>query len=195
MPNYTATVVSVHRGNEDVLEKRSVDAIEAQLDGIVDDRHRGFERQAWEHGDKQPGGTLRRNERQWSAVSVEELEAIREAMSLTDSPGADTLGANLCIDGVPELSRLPKGSTLTFPSGAVLVVEEYNPPCLDMGASLADLYTKSDGSALTDTDFSKAAKLTRGVVGIVDVPGTIRRGDSIEIDVYRVPAWLERSAD
>ena len=32
------------------------------------------------------------------------------------------------------------------------------------------------GKALTSTSFSKAAKLTRGIVGVVDVPGTDQRG-------------------
>jgi hypothetical protein len=60
-------------------------SIEVELDGIVGDTHRSYVRKTWA-GDKQPEGTLRRNERQWSAVSVEELAAIQEAMDLAEAP-------------------------------------------------------------------------------------------------------------
>jgi hypothetical protein len=37
------------------------------------------------------------------------------------------------------------------------------------------------------------AKLKRGIVGIVDVPGTINAGDEVEVDIYEHPSWLVRS--
>jgi hypothetical protein len=74
----TARVVSVHAGSNEDLSKEMHDMIQVELDGIVGDRHRSFQREAWQ-GDKQPAGTIRRNERQWSAVSVEELAAIQTA--------------------------------------------------------------------------------------------------------------------
>ncbi|MEM8682041.1 MAG: MOSC domain-containing protein [Pseudomonadota bacterium] len=193
MSQLTGMVQSLHVGAGDALDKTAVQSIELALDGIVGDRHRGSQRAAWEHGDKQPAGTLRRNERQWSAVSVEELETIRDALDLDAPLQASDLGANLCLSGIAELSRLPKGSLLIFPSGAVLVVEEFNPPCLDMGRSIAAKYRRRNGEPPADTDFSKAAKLTRGVVGVVDVPGMIHRGDAVQLEVYATPAWLERS--
>ena len=51
------------------LIKRSVKQLEFHLDGIIGDRHAGFERVTWEGDDKQAAGTKRRNERQWSAIS------------------------------------------------------------------------------------------------------------------------------
>ena len=92
-------------------------------------------------------------------------------------------------------SRLPKGSTLEFPSGAVLVVEEYNPPCHDMGKLLARECRTRSGDPLSGTAFSKAAKLMRGIVGVVDVPGMIDAGDAVEVEVYETPSWLRRSSD
>ena len=166
--------------------------IQVELDGVVGDAHRAFSRSCWS-GDKQPQGTIRRNERQWSAVSVEELAEISSAMGLTDLLTPTELGANLCLSGVPQLSRLPKGTVLKFPSGAELVVVEYNPPCRDMGQKLAATHTTTSGEPLEVTDFSKAAKLTRGIVGIVDVPGTIAKGDEVQVRIYETPAWLRRS--
>ena len=136
MKKIVATVVSVHAGSNDDLSKDEHPAIQFELDGVVGDRHRSFERSAW-HGDKRPKGTIRRNERQWSAVSVEELHEIQEAMDLKEQLTATCLGANLCLKGVRNLSRLPKGTLLKFSSGVELAVEENNPPCHDIGKRLA----------------------------------------------------------
>jgi len=189
-----AKVVSVHAGSNDDLSKEERPSIQVELDGVVGDRHRSFERSTWA-GDKQPEGTVRRNERQWSAVSVEELEGIRTAMDLNEPLTATSLGANLCLAGVEELSRLPKGTLLKFPSGAELMVEEFNPPCHDMGKKLAAIHKTRSGQELPSTAFSKAAKLTRGVVGVVEVAGTISAGDEVTIEVFETPAWLVRTSN
>lgn len=193
MAKFKGRVVSVHAGKNDDLSKDASAGIEVELDGVVGDGHRAHSRKAWA-GDKQPKGTVRRNERQWSAVSVEELAEISAAMDLVEPLTAGRLGANLCIEGIEQLSRLPKGTTLEFPSGAVLAVEEYNPPCYDMGKRLAEERTTNSGEKLSSTAFSTAAKLTRGIVGVVDVPGRINAGDDVEITIYETPAWLIRSA-
>ena len=121
MKKINARVVSVHSGSNEDLSKEEYPSIQVELDGVVGDRHKSYERSTWA-GDKQPEGTIRRNERQWSAVSVEELADIQEAMDLSEPLTAAHLGANLCLSGVQELSRLPKGSLLKFPSGVELMV-------------------------------------------------------------------------
>lgn len=191
MKEITARVDSVHAGSNDDLSKEQHPSILVELDGVVGDRHRSYTRQTWS-GDKQPEGTFRRNERQWSAVSIEELAAIREDMDLTDNLTATSLGANLCLEGITELSRLPRGTLLKFPSGAELIVEEYNPPCREMGQKLAATHETRSGDALSETAFSKAAKLTRGIVGSVEVAGTIRAGDEVSVILYAAPSWLAR---
>jgi MOSC domain-containing protein YiiM len=194
MNTITATVISVHTGGSDQLSKDEQSSIIVELDGVVGDRHRSYSRETWA-GDKQPKGTVRRNERQWSAVSVEELAEIQEAMDLTEPLTATALGANFCLEGVTELSRLPKGTILRFPSGAELMVAEYNPPCLDMGTKLAETMQTQSGTALQNTTFSKASKWLRGVVGVVEVAGIINPGDEVEIILYEHPSWLARSTD
>ncbi len=194
MKKIVAQVVSVHIGAQDELGKEEHPGVQVELNGIVGDRHQSYERSCWA-GDKQPEGTIRRNERQWSAVSTEELAEIQAAMDLSESLTAASLGANLCITGIAELSRLPKGTVLKFPSGAELIVEEYNPPCHGMGKKLASMYTTKSGEPLSSTAFSKAAKLIRGIVGSVEVAGTIRAGDEVTVELYETPAWLARSAD
>jgi len=175
------------------MSKDEQPSIQVELDGVVGDAHRSFSRQCWS-GDKQVKGTVRRNERQWSAVSVEELADIAEAMNLVDELTPSELGANLCFSGIPELSRLPKGTVLKFPSGAELVVVEYNPPCRDMGEKLAATHATRSGQPPAATAFPKASKLTRGIVGVVDVPGEISAGDDIVVELYETPSWLVRNA-
>lgn len=192
MQELTAKTVSVHSGSNDDLSKEAHESIQVELDGIVGDRHRSYVRNTWK-GDKQPFGTIRRNERQWSAVSVDELSDISEAMDLKVSITAASVGANLCIDGIPELSHLPKGTLLKFPSGAELIVEEFNPPCADMSKIQASLHETRSGTPVSDTAFSKAAKLSRGVVGVVEAAGVINAGDEVTVVLYETPSWLERS--
>jgi MOSC domain-containing protein YiiM len=189
MTNLTATVVSVHAGSNDDLSKEAHDSITAELDGFAGDRHKSYTRETWA-GDKQALGTVRRNERQWSAVSVEELADIGQAMDLNGPLSAGHLGANLCLQGVADLSRLPKGTLLKFPSGAELMVEEYNPPCHDMGKKLAACYATRSGEPLSTTAFSKAAKLNRGVVGVIEAAGIIKAGDEVTVVRYEHPSWL-----
>jgi len=189
-----AKVASVHSGLTDDLSKPEHATIQFQLDGVVGDRPQSFERSTWS-GDKQAKGTVRRNERAWSAVSTEELAEIGEAMDLSEALTAECLGANLCLIGVPELSRLPKGTLLKFSSGAELIVEEYNPPCHDMGTKIARMCTTRSGKPLSSTEFSKAAIHTRGVVGVVDVPGSVSSGDEVIVELYATPSWLVRSSD
>ncbi len=76
-----------------------------------------------------------------------------------------------------------------FPSGAVLVIEEYNPPCLGMSKHISRLYTTRSGNPLGKGAFSKAARGLRGVVGVVDVAGIIEVGDDIVVEVFEVPNY------
>lgn len=178
-------------GSRIELGKDPCDFLEAELNGFKGDRHALHARGCWV-GDKQPEGTVRRNERQWSAVSVEELEEIQNAMDLSEPLTAASLGANLCLSGVPHLSRLPKGTVFKFPSGAELIVEEFNPPCKEMGEKLASIHTTNSGEPLKASAFSKASKYLRGVVGVVEVAGVIKQGDDVEVKIYEPPKWIAK---
>ncbi len=67
-----------------------------------------------------------------------------------------------------EFSLLPKGTKLLFPSGAVLLVEEYNPPRTVMGARIAakpDTRTASP-TACVDTPKSDLAFRVPAVIDV-----------------------------
>ena len=182
----SAQVVAVSAGGNDDLSKNEFDQIEVDFNGIVGDHHAGASREAYS-GDRESKGTMLRNDRQWSGVSVEELAEISEQLDLAEPLAASTLGANLCFAGIPDFSLLPRGTRLKFPSGAALVVEEYNPPCLYMSAEVALKHATRSGTSLTKGQWQKPASGRRGVVGVVDVPGVIRAGDEVVVDVFETP--------
>ena len=179
-------VVSLHVGKNTDLSKQPKASLKAEIGGFAGDRHQGPVRETWE-GELRPAGTIRRNERQWSGVSTEELDHITQRLELTEPLSPATLGANLCIEGIPQFSLLPKGTMLVFPSGAVLLVEEYNPPCSDMGEQIASKYATRSDQPLTDKMWLRPASGRRGLVGVIDFPGEIRVGDEVEVRVYEEP--------
>jgi hypothetical protein len=186
MTKIIGKVVSVHIGKEGHLAKIAQTTVQAELDGFVGDRHKGFSRVAYE-GDTEPVGTVRRNNRQWSGVSVEELAEMQARMDLQEPLSAKTLGANICVKGIPEFSRLAKGDRLIFPSGATLIVENYNPPCSDMSEKIAELHTTRSGEPIRKLDFCKQARRIRGLVGSIDVPGIINTDDEVVVQRYKPP--------
>jgi hypothetical protein len=179
-------VVSVHLGNNEDFSKEQQESLLAEIGGFAGDKHQGPVREAFD-GEWEPKGTLRRNERHWSGVSVEELAHISDCLDLTEPLGPAILGANLCIEGIAEFSLLPKGTKLLFPSGAVLLVEEYNPPCSDMGAQIAARYSTRSGEPLNEQSWLRPASGRRGLVGVVDVPGQIQPGDEVKVRIFETP--------
>ena len=183
-------VASAFLGAPGMLRKDNQTSLEFAFDGIVGDRHRGLTRKAWALTDKQSEGTERRNERQWSAVAQEDLDVVSEKLNLVAPLAAGDVAVNLSIEGVPDFSRLPRGTTLTFAGGVVLLVEEYNPPCSRMSHFVAEQYSTRHGELLADTDFIEASKFCRGLVGVVEVSGTVCVGESVTVAPEVLPKWL-----
>ena len=183
-------VVSVFAGVSGTLDKAQEQKIEFMLDGIVGDRHRGMARRTWESTDKQPGGTERRNERQWSAIAHEDLQAITEDMELAKPLTAGSIAVNLCLEGIPDFSKLPRGTVLEFSSGVVLIVEEYNPPCSRMSNYVAKQFVTRSGNSPFPSAFIDAAKFRRGLVGVVEVSGGVAVGDTVTVAPEILPKWL-----
>ncbi len=183
-------VTSVFLGAPGTLEKVAQTELEFAFDGIVGDRHRGATRRAWDLTDKQPGGTVRRNERQWSAVAQEDLDAVSARLELINPLTAGDVAVNLSISGVPDFSKLPRGTTLTFERGVVLMVEEYNPPCSRMSKHLAETVKTRAAEPMADDAFIAESKFSRGLVGVVEVPGIVKVGDSVTVQAEILPKWL-----
>lgn len=173
-----------------IIAKKHMSQLKSNLTGLSVTSIGGFTRIAasW---DPEPDGTVRRNERQWSGVSLEELDVIQKKMDLKEPLTPTTLGANICVEGFPNFSQLTKGSKLIFPSGAVLIVEEKNPPCVYMGTEIERTYTTNSGEHVSGKMFPKHALHLRGVVGFVDIPGIINAEDDVIVQVCETSGWEE----
>ncbi|WP_309242969.1 MOSC domain-containing protein [Hyalangium versicolor] len=161
------------------LVTRDVPEVKVSLEGFMGDRHAGLTRKADVRTPWFPRGTLVRNTRQVSIVSLEELELIAEALGVPQVLAA-WLGANLELAGVPRLTQLPPGTRLFFPEDATLVVDGENEPCRKAGRALEAHYTGLEGLS---GRFVKAAHQRRGLVGWVERPGLIRPGDKVRVVV------------
>jgi len=161
-------------------------------DGIRGDRHSGVrlldvrERELLSFGFRK--GTEIANYREFSAVSVEELGEIAQAMKLPEKIPFGCLGENLVVSGIPKFTELPTGTMLCFRKSkeqlrmAVLVVWRENEPCQGPGEAIQEQFP--DISNLASL-FPKAAKDRRGVVGGIYVSGNIHVGDTVIVKVPR----------
>ncbi len=150
---------------------------EATFEGFGGDRHSGITRPSDGHVSYYPRGTLIRNFRQVSIVSVEELAEIATAVGMKEIK-PEWVGANLCLSGIPRLTTLPPVTRLFFPSGAVITVEGENLPCAAMAQSIQRHCPdwKGEPDAII-----RAALRRRGLVGWVERPGVIHAGDEVQI--------------
>ncbi len=173
----------------DRFETRAVDELRLGFDGIEGDFHAGATRRSGGREPWYPRGTEMRNERQLSLVAADELAIVAERMGLAEIK-PEWIGANLLIEGVPNLSMLPAGSLLFFNGGVTIKVDAQNGPCRFSGRSVAGNAGMADleaGALL----FPKAAKRLRGLVAWVEKPGTITAGEEISV---RVPEqWIYRA--
>lgn len=179
-----------------------VAALELTMEGIAGDVHAGTTRKSGGREPWYPRGTLMRNERQVSILSAEELALIAENMGLPKVEGG-WIGANLVLEGIPDLSFLPPRTLLFFEGGATLRIDGYNAPCRIAGGSIARHVGASRiGGALaasfddtpageidwTATDmtlaFSEAAWMKRGLVAWVEKEGTISPGEEVSVRVW-----------
>ncbi|WP_136618185.1 MULTISPECIES: MOSC domain-containing protein [Mesorhizobium] len=181
-----AKAAALYMAPADHFQTRPVDELRLGFDGISGDFHAGSTRRSGGREPWYPRGTEMRNERQLSVVAADELAIVAERMGL-DEIRPEWIGANLVIEGVPNLSMLPSGTLLFFKGGVTIKVDAQNGPCRIAGRSIAEHAGMADveaGALL----FPKAAKRLRGVVAWVEKPGTISVGEEISV---RVPEqWI-----
>jgi hypothetical protein len=159
---------------------REVERLAVELKGLASDRHHGHARPACSRVPWYPRGAPIRNSRQLSLVAPDELAEIARRLGLAEVR-PEWIGANLVIEGVTRLTRLPSGTRLHFPSGAALAIEGENGPCRHAGASIGAHYREQEG---LDLRFPQVARGLRGLVAWVERAGDLTTG---EIEV-RVPA-------
>ena len=179
------TFVTIDR-SADGFQTAPAKELPVALDGIAGSRrHQGWTAKADARVPYLPRGTVMRNMRALSLVSVEDIAEAARRMVI---PALDPrwIGANLVIDGIERLSFLPRGTRLFCDGGAILVVEGQNAPCRYAGAAIAS-HTGEPGLEL---EFPKIAKRLRGLVASVEHPGTITPATGV---TARIPEqWLYR---
>ncbi|MEW6630889.1 MAG: MOSC domain-containing protein [Pseudomonadota bacterium] len=184
-----AKVAALYVAPSDHFQTRPVDELRLGFDGIAGDFHAGATRRSGGREPWYPRGTEMRNERQLSLVAADELSIVAERMELKEIK-PEWIGANLLIEGVPNLSMLPAGSLLFFKGGVTIKVDAQNGPCRIAGRSIAENAGMADHEAGALL-FPKAAKRLRGLVAWVEKPGTITAGEDISV---RVPEqWIYRA--
>ncbi|RWB07045.1 MAG: MOSC domain-containing protein [Mesorhizobium sp.] len=181
-----AKAAALYVAPADHFQTRPVDELLLDFDGIAGDFHAGPTRRSGGREPWYPRGTEMRNERQLSIVAADELAVVAQRMGLAEIR-PEWIGANLVIEGVPNLSMLPAGTLLFFKGGVTIKVDAQNGPCRIAGRSIAENAGMADveaGALL----FPKMAKRLRGVVAWVEKPGTVRDGEEISV---RVPEqWI-----
>lgn len=177
---FKASVARLLIADGDGFVSRAVDRLEVDLEGLAGDRHHGHARPACSRVPWYPRGAPIRNARQLSLVAPDELAEIARRMDLPEVR-PEWIGANLVIEGVRRLTRLPPGTRLHFPSGAALAIEGENGPCRHAGASIGAHYPEREG---LDLAFPQVARGLRGLVAWVERAGELTPG---EVEV-RVPA-------
>lgn len=182
----TARIAGLYAALKGSFETEPVDELPLGFDGIDGDFHAGPTRRSGSREPWYPRGTEMRNERQLSIVAPDEMAVVAERMGLAELR-PEWIGANLLIDGLPNLSMLPAGTLLFFKGGVTVKIDGQNHPCRYAGESIARNAGMEDqkGGALL---FPKTAKRLRGLVGWVEKPGRVSVGEEISV---RVPEqWI-----
>ena len=201
----------VKGGVSQVLAARDRDFVSARVPelklsygGVDGDFHEGLTRNS---GSREPWyerGTEMRNERQVSILSEEELAEIADNLGVMKLD-AGWIGANLVLEGIPEMSFLPPRTLLFFEGGVTLRVDGYNAPCRLAGGSIArHLGAERTGGGMgniglekgeldwTKTDmalaFKNAAEMKRGLVAWVEREGVIKPGEEVTARIWE--QWI-----
>lgn len=170
----TGRVQLLFAGKGKAVQKQPTLLLELNLFGVLGDRHAGELKKADGRDKGIERGTLIRNWRQWSAVSIEEVEEIARNLQIEHLEPA-LLGPNLVISGIANFTQLPVGTLLEFPN-AILLVERENDPCTKAGSVIAKA-----NNGISEHTFVKAAWHKRGLVGTIKEGGIIRYGDPVKV--------------
>ncbi|PID60005.1 MAG: sulfurase [Gammaproteobacteria bacterium] len=164
-------VVSGEKG----IASTAVDSLTLDFGGIVGDTHYGSTRASCARVQRQyPKGTEIHNCRQLSVLSLEEIEQIRQAMDIAELDPT-WLGASLVISGIPDFTHVPPASRLIAENGTAIVIDMENAPCRFPGLVIEERFPGKGAR------FPREALGRRGVTCYVERPGTLVKGDTLQL--------------
>ncbi|HET7628200.1 MAG TPA: MOSC domain-containing protein [Bacillales bacterium] len=178
MAEQKASVKGVYIADEEgSFVTKALNLVKLAFGGIPGDRHFGWTKKAGVRESMYERGTEIFNRRQLTLVSVEECAQIAEALGV-DRVEPEWLGANVCLEGMPDLTEVPAGARFLFDGGAGLLCEGVARPCVHPGKVIAEHFPGREKLA---AKFVKAASGRRGLIAVVEREGEVKRGDSVRI--------------
>jgi MOSC domain len=184
---YTGTITWLGH-QPDPVEKQIIRAMPLEdmalgFGGYAGESHAGLTRPSCSRVLAQyPRGTEIRNVRQVCVVCAEEMAAVAAELGLADWDHA-WVGASVVISGLPDFTHIPPSSRLQSTSGATLVVDMENHPCIEPAKTI-ELVHPGQGKAFKD-----AAKGRRGITAWVEREGVLRLGDTVTLHIPGQRSW------
>lgn len=129
-----------------------------------------------------PRDTVIRNTRQLCVMSMEEIAATASAMGI-EALDPRYMGATLVIEGIADFTHVPPSSRLQAASGATIVIDMENRPCVLPARGIED-DMPGHGAA-----FKTAAKGRRGVTAWVEREGTLTLGEKMRLHIPDQRPW------
>ena len=169
----------VHADNAPGITSHAIDSVSVTFEGFAGESHSGLTRKSCVRvKDQYTEGTVIRNTRQISIVSLEELAFIADLMDV-DHIKPEWLGANLCLSGIPDLTLLPPSTRLICSGGVSLVVDAENEPC-KYPAEVIEGFNPGKGRFFVKHAFGK-----RGVTAWVEREGLLTSADAVAVHIPR----------
>lgn len=169
----------VHGENAPGITSHAIDTVSVTFEGFAGESHSGLTRKSCVRvKDQYAEGTLIRNTRQISIVSLEELALTAELMDI-DHIKPEWLGANLCLSGIPDLTLLPPSTRLICSGGVSIVVDTENEPC-KYPADVIESFYPGKGRFFVKHAFGK-----RGVTAWVEREGVLSLADAVAVHIPR----------
>ena len=151
-----AVSVSPHTG----VPKIPQDTVIVGEHGVVGDFHAGVTNKHKKSGPSEP------NLRQLTIVAQEALDSANEQLDI--ALGAGSIGENVLVDGLGDLSGLVVGDVLRLGEQVSLRVTSQNKPCATLNVYHGDIVKTLLG--------------IRGVAAVVDSTGVIKTGDTVLVE-------------
>ncbi|HLC66144.1 MAG TPA: molybdenum cofactor sulfurase [Candidatus Nanoarchaeia archaeon] len=184
------TYVSAHPDRayigDDYFVTKPVTDLAFDLEGAIGDRHHGLSTvSGGRFSTLYARDTTVRNNRQWSAISPEEIQNIAAGLEVSELT-PQLLGINLLVEGLGSVSQLPPMTYLIFspeqgdfrpqrPDDVTLIVYGEALPCRIAGKALVEPYQRQD----LESAFPKAAMGKRGTTGWVEKGGIVQPGHAV----------------
>lgn len=161
----------------------ALDSAFASYAGFEGDYHAGLTRASCVRVTSQhPKGTEIRNVRQFSIVSLEEMNGIAADIGLK-ALAPEHLGASIVLEGIPDFTHVPPASRLQAENGATIVVDMLNGPCQNPAREI-EKDEPGHGKG-----FKPAAMGRRGVCAWVEREGQLNVGDRLRLHIPGQRAW------